>query len=279
MVLQTYLQIGTAIHWDVLAFHVFASTLTSYLLHRHVALRKLPLSLHHQTAVIQWSLRHRLFLQFLFAGAVLLALITFWLLHFKVQMALLSVGVITFLYSVPLIPSQKTWLRLRDFAFSKIFIIAIIWSFTTVWIPIIHLKVGVSQSVLIALMIERFLFLLAITLPFDIRDQHFDQRESVMTIPHLIGTKSAKTLAILLLVLMCGSAFLRMDGFSFHQFLPLVISSLMTTFFIIQTHSKQSPYFYTGWIDGMMVLQFLLVLIFYYNIMDNTVAFIGIFFN
>ena len=51
------------------------------------------------------------------------------------------------------------------------------------------------------MLLERFLFVFAITIPFDIRDMEIDIKEGLKTIPVIMGKKKAMMIANILLVL------------------------------------------------------------------------------
>ena len=53
---------------------------------------------------------------------------------------------------------------------------------------------------------ERFLFIMAITIPFDIRDLKIDNQVGLKTIPSILGIKKSKMIAYFLLILMSAFA-------------------------------------------------------------------------
>jgi len=108
---------------------------------------------------------------------------------------------------------------------------------------------------------ERVLFVFSITLPFDIRDLKVDAHSEVKTIPAVIGLQRTKQLAaVVLFVTFLISLFLFWGNFySENVLLGLIISYLSTLYFIFKSDKIKHDYFFTGVIDGTMILQFLLI--------------------
>jgi len=128
--------------------------------------------------------------------------------------AILSLG-----YVLPFVKGNK---RLRDFDYIKIFLVAIVWGVITVLMPILERTTDLTLSHLLILL-ERMLFIFAITLPFDIRDLKIDAHIDVKTIPSIIGIGKTKKLALFCLIIVvllagmnvylgCGLFFYRADG-------------------------------------------------------------------
>src|SRR5690606_33529009 len=117
-------------------------------------------------------------------------------------------------YIIPVIPVKKKWFRLRDIPAIKAVLIAITVSYLTSVLPML-LSESYSNKILIHFA-ERFFFILAITIPFDIRDQKFDSHSFLKTLPLLIGEKKAKLVSVgcmiisggLFLILFYSSTFL-----------------------------------------------------------------------
>ena len=142
----------------------------------------------------------------------------------------------------------------------KIFLIAIVWSWVTVFLP--ALEIGEATTLPVGLMLlERALFIFAITLPFDIRDLKVDSHSEVKTIPAEIGIKKTKSLGALSLLaafILAVTNWLS-AGYNVNILLGIFISFLSTWFFIRQSDKVQHDYFFTGLIDGTMILQFILI--------------------
>ena len=108
---------------------------------------------------------------------------------------LIVMGVISIAYSLPLYKNNGQWLRLRDLPFIKIFLIALVWTVVSTIIPMQIVQVPINWLKVL----ERFCFVLAITIPFDIRDLKFDSSE-LYTLPQVLGIKKSKYLGVSLLL-------------------------------------------------------------------------------
>jgi len=111
--------------------------------------------------------------------------------------------------------------------------------------------------------LERSLFVFAITIPFDIRDLKVDQHIQVKTIPFLLGIPKSKQLAGFLLLFAFLLAFLLhlLHIYDRPILLALSLSYLSTYFLITYSDKTEQDYFFTGLMDGTMIIQFLLVFI------------------
>uniref|UniRef100_UPI0039A47C4E hypothetical protein n=1 Tax=Ornithobacterium rhinotracheale TaxID=28251 RepID=UPI0039A47C4E len=84
----------------------------------------------------------------------------------------------------------------------KIYWISLVWSFAAVGVPWLGEGQEISLRFIVALMVC-FLWVLSITIPFDIRDSINDKSE-LNTIPQIIGNKSAfHAMKALLLLSLC----------------------------------------------------------------------------
>ena len=116
-------------------------------------------------------------------------------------------------------------------------------------------------SVLIHFFI-RFFFVLAITIPFDIRDLSFDAAE-LKTIPVLFGEANARLLAILFLILsqvMC-IYLLAFQLLDLNYFLALLTSFFITSILILKSTSKKSEIYFSFGVESTSVIFYLILAI------------------
>jgi len=84
-------------------------------------------------------------------------------------------GLFYVVYVVRFIPYNNKWLALRDIPFLKIFVIAFVWALVTGLLPLISSKDLIQINLQhILFLTKQFLFVVAITIPFDIRDMKYD---------------------------------------------------------------------------------------------------------
>jgi 4-hydroxybenzoate polyprenyltransferase len=207
-------------------------------------------------------------MQLLLYASALFTAICFFMLKSELQVAVLLPGLISILYGIPLIRMGKRRIRLRDLGIGKIFLISFVWAWVTVVLPAVEIDFQSNIKSLSLLFVYRFLFILAITLPFDVYDYSNDKLFKVRTLPQLIGKKGAIVLAILCIALSFFFLFLFAweNLFEFHvpaqEFYYLAVSYLLTALVIWQSPRVNSDLWLLGVVDGMMGLQLLLFLAF-----------------
>lgn len=120
---------------------------------------------------------------------------TLFFISLKALMLLAPFGFFTIFYSFPFFKKP-----LRTVPFAKIFLIALSWAGTTVLFPLSNHDIPITENVFL-IFLQRFLFIICITLPFDIRDLDYDSK-NLQTIPQIIGIRNTKILASLLIFIM-----------------------------------------------------------------------------
>lgn len=192
--------------------------------------------------------------------ALVSGLAAFWFflaLKKETQWAVLVPALVSLAYILPVFSGGK---RLRDYSFIKIFLIALAWPWITVVLPAIEL--GQLEGRSLGLMLaERSAFIFAITLPFDIRDLETDRFQAVKTIPQQWGIAWSKRLAFMLLF--CAGIFVLANGlwgiYTLSHSIALVLSLFLTALLISRADKQKSDYFYSGLMDGTILLQSLLL--------------------
>ena len=256
MTLQTNLLLFGNTIWRPLFSFIFFATLFLYAIHRIVGLKKVAPFLEKYRYTIIYYFRHHIKLYALLGGAG--AIYFFFQISFANQLLLIIPSILSLGYVLPLLKGER---RFRDLDYLKIFLVAIVWGVITVLMPIFEHSTHLILSHYL-LLLERILFIFAITLPFDIRDLKIDAHLSVKTIPARIGILNTKKLAIFLLsIAFCCALFNWMNGLYSPQILAaLFVSFLSTGILILYSDRMNADYFFTGMMDGTMILQFLLVL-------------------
>lgn len=167
-------------------------------------------------------------------------------------------SLLTLAYYLPLIGRTS---RLRQIPYLKPFIIAFNWSLATVVLPVIAGKAQLFSFPTVMLFFERFLFMAAITIPFDIRDMEADQRHHLQTIPLAVGIRKTLLIAVGLLFLYQFVTILHYGWGDL--FWARVVCVLVVLGLFLPINGTQSRHYYTGLLDGSMILQCLLVSIFH----------------
>lgn len=230
---------------------VFSGTLFLYALHRINGLDQVaPFTGFGRYKVISSHKSHILVYALLgLAGAG----VCFLLLPWPVQWRLMLPGLIALGY---VIPAGKGGKRLRDLHFLKIFLIAVVWAWITVWLPAAEAGLGLERSVML-MALERATFIFAITLPFDVRDMRIDQHTRVKTLPAFLGIPLTVALSFFLLLLMM--IFAGMNHYPPGVMTALGISAALSAALSAFSYKIEHDYYFSGLLDGMMAVQFLLV--------------------
>jgi hypothetical protein len=108
-------------------------------------------------------------------------------------------GLLTLLYVLPFLPKAK---NLRDVSGLKIFIIALVWSGTTVVLPLVAYDYSFTwyDSEFLSYICSRFFIVVALIIPFEIRDLKLDDIY-LQTLPQVLGVIKTKILAVVLVIL------------------------------------------------------------------------------
>lgn len=258
MLLQTELTVFSRLEWTYLTTFIFSATLCLYALHRIVGIQKVkPFNEKYRYHIIERYKDHILVYAIL-GGAISAYL--FFKLTFLNQLLILLPSFLALGYVLPFFGNQK---RLRDFHFIKIFLVAIVWAFMTVILPIVEARETLIPTDGL-LFLERFFFIFAITIPFDIRDMQVDQHIQVKTIPAVLGEQRSKGLAIRLLFANCvlTTILWRLQIYNTPALVGIIAAYLLTSMLIGFSNRDRHDYYFTGIIDGTMILQFLLVVLF-----------------
>jgi 4-hydroxybenzoate polyprenyltransferase len=234
---------------------VFGATIVEYNLHYIV--KKVAAK---DSARLRWSQRNKnIHLILLIAGSFLIfiSLFSFHLQHFFI---LFILGCISFLYSFPFLPFEKKK-RIKDYGFLKITTLALLWTLVSVWFPANgHVF---DTGLFIFIFCKRLLFMFILCLLFDMRDIEVDRSENINTLAVVLGHKKSYLLSYLLLfvfVALCVAQYLYLPQMQF--LIPMLISVAATFITIEITKKSNSDFVYLAGIDGMMLLQAILVYLF-----------------
>jgi 4-hydroxybenzoate polyprenyltransferase len=157
---------------------------------------------------------------------------------------LLFLSFIVFMYN-----SGSLVIRIRNIFLLKIFVISFVWAYSVLWIGNSIVPVSIPGFISV------FLFIVGITIPFDICDMG---RDSIQTIPKLLGIKKSKYFACFFLLSSAVLFYL-----NFPEKTDFVVSwSLacgVSVALVLFMKSKDS-YFYTRfWIEACSSFPFILL--------------------
>jgi len=178
---------------------------------------------------------------------------------------LFFVGIKTVLFLTPLFLLSLAYflpsIKLRKYGFVKIFILCFVWTGTTAIVPILknNLQIETPQFIHI---VSRFSFMVAICLPFDLRDITIDKASNIRTLPQRIGVIRTKLLASFFnCVYIVLNYYLYNNGIiELKLFVALCIVFIITAILISVTNGTEKEYHYVGLFDGLMILEGLLII-------------------
>ena len=173
-------------------------------------------------------------------------------LKYQAFLFLIPFALATLFYVIPITLQNK---NLRDIAGLKLFLITISWAGVTVLFPIVNNDFLFTKDVWVTFF-QRFLFLFAVTIPFDIRDLKYDTPE-MKTIPQIIGVKKSKLLGSILLLVFYLLDFFRFSTFENSVITTTLITVLSLIFLNLYTENK-SKYYTSFWMESLPIIWFLL---------------------
>jgi len=257
LTLGAYGLMGSEVNY-YLGLHVFGVTLVAYNMQRLLRLNKFT----DPTRQIAWYRSNYKLLITLLAVGALIAGLTLLKLDIYLLLRFAPLALLSFFYAVAFIPAERGKLAIRDLPYAKIIIIALVWTGVTWVLP--HADMGAPVDGLFWwTAVQRFLFILAITIPFDARDLKYDDLR-LKTIPQVMGYSGAKRLAIALMILCALIELLTSVATTGLLDAPLLRFAFYSSLtYVLARQSEKSPdIYFTGLLDGSMLLLGIILLIF-----------------
>lgn len=172
----------------------------------------------------------------------------------------LTLGLISFAYSLPLLPF-KNKRRLRDFGWMKILSLAGVWTIVTSVLPMLYWQRHVADYPFE--IIIRFLFIFSLCIIFDIRDLKTDIASNINTFPRIVGLQNSYRVINIVLVLfvLAGIAqYIRHP--LWYRIMAVIVTAILTRFVAEYLKKVTSERAYLIYADGLMFVYALLVLLF-----------------
>lgn len=186
-------------------------------------------------------------------------------IHLYSLFFLIGIGMMSVAYSVPIIPYNGKWVGFRQLPGMKIFHIALVWTLSSVCLPVfeMHLDgVPVDLHLFQTLFVLKFIFLLICTLPFDIRDIQQDSYYHLKTIPNMIGANRAILLCYTLLV--AHSSVVLLSAIQLKVQIGILTTNLLIGVVLKQVVFRNANrYHYAFLLDFALIAQFFIVYLFY----------------
>lgn len=239
-VFASYIQLDFELNWYLISF-VFCSTLATYNFQRLVRIKSSELS----GERIDWLKNNsRLINTLTVIGSIAGIMLSFYL-PFEILITYALLGIISFFYAYKYFDGKA----LRDMPYLKLYLIAFVWALTSAS-PILYQDVGILYTDWLLVLLEKFLFIVAITIPFDIRDLKYDEAQK-RTIPQIFGVAKAKGIAIsCLLINLLLADYMYQDSI----FYAMIFTNILAGILIVKSNTASKEYHYTFLLDGVPIL-------------------------
>jgi 4-hydroxybenzoate polyprenyltransferase len=262
LTVETQIQLGMKPQWQSYLLFIFFAVLFEYNLHRLLSVLFNREDLTPEKHQLKGENRKEISFLLFVSGAGLFGSAFF--VKGEILVAFVPLALLTIIYSILIFGNKNNLFRFRRIPFLKIFLISFVWSVSTVLLPVIQSPDNFDWIHIALIFAERFFFIFAVAIPFDIRDMEADRRTGLKTIPLLLNENKALTLSYLsLLLFFVVSIFhyqLRNDWFIIGAF---GISAFSTFLFIRQKTFRRRWWYYSGILDGTILLQAILIVVFY----------------
>lgn len=153
-------------------------------------------------------------------------------------------------YVLPIFGNGK---RLRDIPYVKIILIAITWTWFSTW----FLAEAVDLKSKVLANLDHFLFMLGITLPFDIRDKDIDHQDGVPTFVSLLGIEKGKAMSAILLTIsgICVLSITINSTTNLVCIASYILLYSITIFLILRKSTYHDDLYLTGLLDGSLLIK------------------------
>jgi 4-hydroxybenzoate polyprenyltransferase len=245
LALSTEILLGIQSNYKISQFAFFA-TLFAYNFQRVVRIKKGKNHIRKD-----WLNRHKIAIYGLMLLGGLISACLFFQFQRPTQIAIVVSGVLSIGYPF----------GLRKIPGSKIFIIALVWTISTMLLVLLENQIPISQNITLHLL-ARFLLIFAITIPFDIRDLNFDNKE-LRTIPIVFGALKARIIATSALFTCAIIAIFQYinEDINFPNLLALILLYFVSSILIAKSDVSKREMYFSFWVESLSVLGYIFLLI------------------
>ena len=245
LALSTEILLDVQANYKISQF-VFFATLLAYNFQRVVRIKKGKAHIRKD-----WLNRHKIAIYSLMLLGGLISAYLFFEFQAPTQIAIVVSGVLSIGYPF----------GLRKMPGSKIFIIALVWAISTMLLVLLENQIQLSQNITLHLL-ARFLLIFAITIPFDIRDLNFDNKE-LRTIPLVFGAVKARIIAISALFICAIIAVVQYinEDINFAYLLALILLYFASSIFIAKSDVSRREMYFSFWVESLSILGYIFLII------------------
>jgi 4-hydroxybenzoate polyprenyltransferase len=249
------LTVGGEIHFDYSCWFIFFSTIFTYTYLKIISSPGVVIDTGHRS----WAAENAQLSRNILLISLVATIGFFFKLSGNVKLIVVVLGLVTAFYGFVTIPFSKPKMRLRDLGYVKTLFVAIVWSVTTVVVPLGDNDV--SPDLMIFLLLRRFIFVLALTMVFEVKDMTGDKANNLKTLPLAMGISNTKLLAQALLLLLIIINLIQYFFFSIplSNMVAVNLSLLLSICCIQPVREETGDLWYYLVLDGMMLVQFIFV--------------------
>ncbi len=236
LLVYTSLQFKIPLDYGLISF-VFFGSVTGYNFVKYAPVAKL----HHRSLTNQL----RLIQIFSFCCFIGLGVSAFFIVY-NVLLVCGILGLLTLLYAIPIYNKN-----LRETSVLKVFIIALIWTTVSFVLPFLedNLPHFYQAKTWWFNYVERFIWIILLMVPFEIRDVRFDETY-LKTLVSIFGITKIKIISILVLTVLAIHKFL--DN-NYQNILIYIIIYISLAGFILGSKKVQKPYFVSFWVEALPI--------------------------
>jgi len=180
-----------------------------------------------------------------------------YFLNLKTWLAIGVLLLLTGLYALPILPMR---IKLRSHGLIKIALVGLIWAGTTVVLPILAINEPISWDFAVET-VQRFVLVIVLLLPFEIRDLDFDSPE-LNTLPQRFGVANTKNFGAFASILFFCLTFLK-DELSTFEAISCGLLFLTLGILMYITKRNQSNYFASFWVEAIPIFWWAVVWVLY----------------
>lgn len=178
------------------------------------------------------------------------SLLFFLRLEVRLWLAIGALGLMSALYAVPFLPRAK---NLRSLAGLKIHIVALVWAGFTVLLPAIDAHLPLDWDFWV-LFIQRFLLVLVLIIPFEIRDLQWDD-PGLRTLPQVLGAKNTRICGMVMALLFFLMTFLKDEIHKWELVLRFLLSVVLILM-LLDGKRIRDRYFASFWVEAIPIFWF-----------------------
>jgi hypothetical protein len=135
----------------------------------------------------------------------------------------------------------------------KIYIVAFVWAGFTVLLPVLDANLPMNWDFWVAFA-QRFLLVLILILPFEIRDLQWDDK-GLRTLPQVLGIRNTQIVGIVLTFIFFLLTFLK-DGIHQVELQLRLLLCVVLVFVLLSKKRMQTRYFVSFWVEAIPLFWF-----------------------